>query len=62
MKWRQVSEAEIVSVIQAPDRIEPIRDERINAFKLVGERLLKATYVEEVGNIVVITVIEKASV
>jgi len=62
MKWRRVSEADVVSVLDAPDSVEQSRDERINAYKLVGDRLLKATYVEEKGNIVVITVIEKESV
>lgn len=62
MKWRRVSEADVVSAIDAPDRVEPSKDERINAYKALGGRLLKATYVEESGNIVVITVIEKASV
>ena len=62
MKWRRVSEADVVSVIGAPDRVEQSRDERINAYKSLGGRLLKATYVEEEANIVVITVIEKESV
>ena len=62
MKWRRVSEADVVSVIDAPDRVEQSRDERINAYKSLGGRLLKATYVEEEANIVVITVIEKESV
>lgn len=62
MKWRRVSEAEVLSALEAPDRVEPSRDERINAYKSVGNRLLKATYTEEGGNIVVITVIEKESV
>ena len=62
MKWRRVSEADVVSVIEAPDRVEQSGDERINAHKVLGDRLLKATYVEEEGHIVVITVIEKASV
>ena len=62
MKWRRVSEADVVSVIDAPDRVEQSRDERINAYKSLGDRLLKVTYVEEEANIVVITVIEKESV
>jgi hypothetical protein len=62
MKWRRVSEAEVVSVIDSPDRVEQSGDDRINAYKSLGDRVLKATYVEEAGNIVVITVIEKASV
>ena len=62
MKWRRVSEAEVVSVLDAPDRVEQSLDGRVNAYKLLGDRLLKATYVEDKGNIVVITVIEKESV
>jgi len=62
MKWRRVSEAEVLSALDAPDRVEQSRDERINVYKSVGDRFLKATYVEEAGDIVVITVIEKASV
>jgi hypothetical protein len=62
MKWRRVAEAEVVSLLDAPDRVEASRDERINAYKLLGDRLLKATYVQEKGNIVVLTVIEKESV
>jgi len=61
MKWRRVSEAEVLSVLDAPDRVEQSIDDRRNAYKSVGNRLLKATYVEEVGDIVVITVIEKES-
>ncbi|MSP41201.1 MAG: hypothetical protein EXR70_22170 [Deltaproteobacteria bacterium] len=62
MKWRRVSEAEVVSVLDAPDRVEQSMDGRINAYKSLGDRLLKATYIEEKGDIVVITVIEKESV
>ena len=59
MKWRRVSEAEVRSVLDAPDRVEQSIDDRRNAYKSVGNRLLKATYVEEERDIVVITVIEK---
>jgi len=62
MKWRRVSESEVVSMLDAPDRVEQSMGGRINAYKLLGDRLLKATYIEEKGNIVLITVIEKESV
>jgi hypothetical protein len=61
MKWRRVSESDAVRVFEAPDRVEQSLDDRVNAYKLLGDRLLKATYVEDKGNIVVITVIEKES-
>ena len=62
MKWRRVSEADVASVLDAPERTEQSTDGRINAYKLLRDRLLKVTYVGEQGNIVVVTVIEKASV
>ena len=62
MKWRRVSEAEVLSVLAAPDHVERSIDDRRNAYKSVDNRLLKATYVEEEGDSVVITVIEKESV
>jgi hypothetical protein len=59
MKWRRVSEAEVLSVLDVPDRTEQSVDERNNAYKQVGTRWLKVTHKENAGNIVVITVIEK---
>jgi hypothetical protein len=48
--------------VDAPDRVEQSMGDRHNAYKLVGNRLLKATYVEEEGDVVVVTVIEKESI
>jgi hypothetical protein len=59
MKWRRVSEAEVLSVLDVPDRTEQSVDERNNAYKQVGNRWLKVTHKENAGNVVVITVIEK---
>jgi hypothetical protein len=62
MKWRRVSETEVLSVVDAPDCVEQSMGDRHNAYKLVGNRLLKTTYVEEEGDVVVVTVIEKESI
>jgi hypothetical protein len=59
MKWRRVSEAEVLSVLDVPDRTEQSVDERNNAYKQVGNRWLKVTHKDDAGNVVVITVIEK---
>ena len=59
MKWRRVSESEVLSVLDVPDRTEQSVDERNNAYKQVGNRWLKVTHKENAGNVVVITVIEK---
>ena len=61
MKWRRVSEAEVLSVLDDPNRTEESVDERHNAYKQVRDRWLKVTHKENVGNVVVITVIEKQS-
>jgi hypothetical protein len=62
MRWRRVSEAEVLSVLDAPARTEQSIDKRGNACKLVGDRLLKVTYVDEEVDVAVITVIEKERV
>jgi hypothetical protein len=62
MKWRRVSEAEVLSILNTPDRVEQSIDERSNAYKVVGDRLLKVTYLDKEVDVVVITVIEKESV
>jgi hypothetical protein len=59
MKWRRVSEVEVLTVLDKPDRIEGSIESRRNAYKLVSDRLLKVTYAVQDGDIVVITVIEK---
>jgi hypothetical protein len=59
MKWRRVSEAKVLSVLDVPDRTEQSVGERSNAYKQVGNRWLKVTHKENAGDVVVITVIEK---
>lgn len=59
MKWRRVTEVEVLAVLDNPDRIEESIETRRNAYKLVDDRLLKVTYADEEGDVVVITVIEK---
>ena len=52
---------EVLSVLNAPDRLEESIDGPRNAYKVVDDRLLKVTYVGEAGDLVMITVIEKES-
>ena len=59
MKWRRVSEAEIVAVLDNPDRVDQGLDNRRNAYKVLDDRFLNVTYVHEEQDIIVITVIEK---
>jgi hypothetical protein len=59
MKWRRVSEEEVLRVLDNPDHFEETIGERKNAYKLLGNRSLKVTYKDEKSDTVVITVIEK---
>ena len=46
MKWRKISEDEVISVLMQPDNKEPAIRERFNAYKEVGGRKIKVTYME----------------
>ena len=59
MKWRRVSEAEVMDALDNPDRVEETAGQRKNAYKAVGDRLIKVTYTLDSSKTVVITVIEK---
>ena len=57
MKWRRVSETEVLAVLNDPDRVEDSIDNRCNAYKSLDGRLLKVAYAAEQDAVVVITVI-----
>ena len=52
MNWRRVTEAEVLTVLDNPDRIEESIENRRNAYKEVDGRLLKVTYAAEEGDVV----------
>jgi len=59
MKWRLIAEAEVQETVISPERIEASVKNRINAFKHVGDKWLKVTFLSEADKIIVITVIDK---
>jgi hypothetical protein len=59
MKWRRVSESEVQEAIHNADKLEDTVKGRKNAFKMVGGRLLKVTYLPGVEELTVITTIVK---
>jgi len=59
MNWRRVSETEAIAALELPDREEKSIGNKINAYKVVDDRLLKVTYKREGSDIVVVTVIVK---
>lgn len=59
MKWRKISEEEIKDTTLHPEKIEDSIKDRKNAFKRVGQKWLKVTFVKENDKITIITVIDK---
>ena len=59
MNWRRVSETEAIAALERPDREEKSIGNKINAYKVVDDRLLKVTYKREGSDIVVVTVMVK---
>ena len=59
MKWRKISEEEIKDTVLHPEEIEDSIKGRKNAFKRVGQKWLKVTFVKENDKITIITVIDK---
>jgi len=47
MNWRRVSETEAIAALERPDREEKSIGNKINAYKVVDDRLLKVTYKRE---------------
>lgn len=48
-----------MDALDNPDRVEETAGQRKNAYKAVGDRLIKVTYTLDSSKTVVITVIEK---
>lgn len=61
MKWRRISEEEVIQVLQQPDMLENSIKGRINAYKAIGERYFKVTFKEFSEEILVISVVDKTS-
>ena len=59
MKWRDISGTEVEETLAHPDSIEHFSSGRINAFRTIGTKLLRVSYVEEKERIIVISVVDK---
>jgi hypothetical protein len=59
MKWRRISEEEVLKVLQDPDKVEKSSRGRTNVYKTIHERHLKVTFKELPEEILIITVIDK---
>jgi hypothetical protein len=59
MKWRKIAEKEIREIVIDPERVEDSMHGRKNAFKKIGDRLLKVTYKDDGEKLVIITAVIK---
>ena len=59
MKWRGISEEEILAALEKPDRMETSVMGRKNVFKSMGDRNIKVTFMESFGEILVISAVDK---
>lgn len=60
MKWRKISEDEVNSVLNGPDKTEQSIKGRTNVYKTLGSRYIKVTYKEFSDEILIISVVDKS--
>jgi len=60
MKWRRISEEEVSLVLDKPDKTEDSIRGRTNVYKQIGSRFIKVTYRHSSGEILIISVVDKA--
>ena len=59
MKWRDILLAEVEETLSRPDKIEHLSEGRVNAFRSIGAKLSRVSYMEQKDCIIVISVVDK---
>jgi len=59
MKWRNISPDDVEACLTYPDRVEQVPTGRKNAFKSIGKKLIRVSYIEEQERIMVVSVVDK---
>lgn len=59
MKWREITEEEVNSVLESPDDLRESIKGRKKARKHVGEKEIEVVFKEETDRIVIVTAINK---
>jgi hypothetical protein len=60
MKWRRISEQEVEAVLSNPDKMEETERGRTNAFKRLGNRLIKVSYKDLGKEFLIISAVDKS--
>ena len=59
MKWRKISEADVIKTLENPEITEDTIKGRKNAYRLIGDRFIKVTYKIYLQEIIVISAVVK---
>ena len=59
MKWRKISEADVMMTLENPERTEDTTKGRKNAYRFIGDRFIKVTYKIHPQEILVISAVVK---
>lgn len=62
MKWRRITEEEVMKVLEQPDTVEESIKGRTNAYRYIGERCLKVTLKEFSEERLIISVVDKGGI
>ena len=60
MKWRKISEGEIIAALSVPDKVQSLEDGKDHVYKMLAGRYIRVTRRELENEIVVITVVDKS--
>ena len=60
MKWRRISEEEVVKTLNNPDKTEALEENKYHAYKSIGPKNIRVTYRLSVDEVVVLTVVDKS--
>ncbi|MDO8618003.1 MAG: DUF4258 domain-containing protein [Candidatus Uhrbacteria bacterium] len=59
MRWRGITQNEVMQAIEHPDRTEHLGSDRFHFFHHIGKRYLRVTWVLEERKRVIISVVDK---
>lgn len=60
MKWRSISEQDVLEVLESPEKTEATIKGRLNVYKAIGNRYLKVTYKSYENHILIISAVDKS--
>ena len=60
MKWRRISENEVMQTLSRPDKTVPLGQDKYHAYKIMGSRNIRVTYKRFAEDITVLTVGDKS--